>query len=76
MNGQKNFAAVCINGVAAITFALSGNVQWLQALCLASGAILGGYVAARVSQRVDVRYLRALVVLVGFGMGTYTLLCA
>jgi uncharacterized membrane protein YfcA len=76
MNGQKNFAAVCINGVAAVTFALSGHVQWMQALCLAVGAIAGGYGAARVSQRVDVRYLRALVVLVGFGMGTYTLLRA
>jgi uncharacterized membrane protein YfcA len=76
MNGLKNFAAVCINSVAAVTFAAGGHVDWLLALCLSGGAITGGYAAALVAQRVDARWVRALVIVVGFGMGTYTLLKA
>jgi uncharacterized membrane protein YfcA len=74
MNGLKNFAAVCINAVAAATFAVGGHVHWLLAACVTAGAITGGYTAARLSQRIDARWVRALVVVVGFGMGTYTLL--
>lgn len=73
MNGLKNFAAVCINGVAAITFGLAGQVHWGLAGCMVAGSIVGGYVAARLSQRIDARWVRGLVIVVGFGMGTYTL---
>jgi hypothetical protein len=73
MNRLKNFAAVCINGVAAITFAVSGHVEWGLAGCMVVGSIAGGYVAARLSQRIDARWVRGLVIVVGFGMGTYTL---
>jgi uncharacterized membrane protein YfcA len=76
MNGLKNFAAVCINAVAAVTFAIGGHVNWALAGCMTAGAISGGYAAARLSQRIDARWVRALVVIVGFGMGTYTLLRA
>lgn len=76
MNGLKNFAAVCINGVAAITFGLSGQVHWGLAGCMVAGSIVGGYVAARLSQRIDARWVRGLVIVVGFGMGTYTLIKA
>jgi uncharacterized membrane protein YfcA len=74
MNGLKNFAAVCINGVAAITFAFGGHVQWGLALCVTLGAVSGGYLAARLAPHIDVRFVRALVILVGLGMGTFALL--
>lgn len=73
MNGLKNFAAVCINGVAALTFGLSGHVEWGLAGCMVVGSVAGGYIAARLSQRIDARWVRGLVIVVGFGMGTYTL---
>ena len=76
MNGLKNFAAVCINSVAAVTFAAGGHVQWGLAACMTVGAVAGGYLAARLSQHIDVRWVRALVIVVGFGMGTYALLKA
>src|SRR5438445_2319668 len=46
MNGVKNFAALCINGVAAATFIAGGAVEWPLALLMAAGAILGGYAGA------------------------------
>ena len=33
----------------------------------------GGYVAARLSRRVNAKWVRAFVVVIGVGMGTYTL---
>jgi uncharacterized membrane protein YfcA len=38
-----------------------------------AGAMTGGYVAARLSRRVNARWVRALVVVIGVIMGTYTL---
>ena len=76
MNGLKNFAAVCINGVAAVTFFVAGQVRWPLSLAMMVGAVTGGYLAARLSRHVDPRWVRALVVVVGVGMGVYTLLLA
>src|SRR5437867_854274 len=40
MNGLKNLLALCINGVAAIYFAVSGAVIWSDAILMAIAAIL------------------------------------
>jgi uncharacterized protein len=76
MNGLKNFAAVCINGVAAATFFAGGQVKLPLALAMMAGSVAGGYAAARLSRRVDPRWVRGLVVVVGVGMGVYTLIKA
>jgi uncharacterized membrane protein YfcA len=73
MNGLKNFAGVCINVLAAVIFCLGGQVRWPLALAMMVGAMAGGYGAARLSRHVNPRWVRALVVVVGLGMGTYTL---
>ena len=46
MNGLKNALALCINAVAAVYFALWGDVAWSDALLMAAGAIVGGYAGA------------------------------
>jgi uncharacterized membrane protein YfcA len=76
MNGLKNFAAVCINGVAAVTFFASGEVHPALAGAMMAGAVAGGYGAARMSTRIDARWVRGLVIVVGLGMGCYTLVKA
>ena len=43
MNGLKNFAAVCINGVAAADVYRLPAVHWPLALLMMVAAILGGY---------------------------------
>mgnify|MGYP002777105685 CR=1 FL=1 len=65
MNGLKNFAANCFNLVAAATFALSGVVEWPLAGAMALGSAAGGAIAARVAQRVDPRWVRASVAVIG-----------
>jgi uncharacterized protein len=46
MNGLKNVLAICINGVAAVYFAASGAVEWIPAVTMAAGAIVGGFAGA------------------------------
>ncbi len=74
MNGLKNYAAVCINGVAALAFILSRRVQWHLALLMMVGAIVGGYGGAGLAQRLGQVNVRRLVVVIGLSMGLYTLL--
>src|SRR5919204_578475 len=51
MNGLKNLLAICINGIAAIYFAVSGAVIWLDALLMAIAAILGGLAGAKIAHK-------------------------
>jgi uncharacterized protein len=73
MNGLKNFGAGCINGVAAIYFALDGHVVWNLAALMAVGAVLGGYAGAWLAQRIGERMVRAVVIATGLGIGIWML---
>jgi hypothetical protein len=68
MNGLKNLLAICINGVAAIYFAISGAVIWFDALIMAVAAILGGFAGAKIAHRLGRKFVRASVVVIGLGM--------
>lgn len=76
MNGLKNFAGVAINLTAAGIFVAGGQVHWPLALAMMGGSIAGGYAAARGSRRVNPRWVRAFVVVIGVVMGTFTLVKA
>ena len=65
MNGLKNLTAVCINGIAALTFVAGGRVDWRLAGLMAIGAVVGGYVGARVARRLSQRLVRQLIVIAG-----------
>ncbi|HUP59565.1 MAG TPA: sulfite exporter TauE/SafE family protein [Thermoanaerobaculia bacterium] len=68
MNGLKNILAVCINGIAAIYFALSKAVIWRDVLVMMLGTILGGYLGARVAHRLGRTFVRRSVVVIGLTM--------
>ncbi|MDQ2688517.1 MAG: sulfite exporter TauE/SafE family protein [Armatimonadota bacterium] len=72
MNGIKNFAAISINGVAAVTFALLGKVEWKLALLMAVGAIIGGYGGAGLARRVGQANVRRFVIVIGLTIGLST----
>ncbi|HTO55957.1 MAG TPA: sulfite exporter TauE/SafE family protein [Myxococcota bacterium] len=65
MNGLKNLAAVCINGVAAITFALAGRVNWPVGLMMMVGGVLGGFAGAGLAMRLGQTVVRRLVIGIG-----------
>jgi uncharacterized membrane protein YfcA len=71
MNALKTLLAVCINGVAVITFALAETVLWPQAILMVVGAIIGGYGGAHYARQLDPELVRRFVILVGFVMTFY-----
>src|SRR5437762_5094379 len=68
MNGLKNLLAICINGVAAIYFAISGAVLWRDAVIMAVAAIAGGYAGARIARKLGRKFVRGAVVFIGIAM--------
>ena len=73
MNALKTLLASCINGVAVITFIIAGIVAWPQAILMIVGAVIGGYGGAYYARKVEQRWVRLFVILVGFSMTIYFL---
>jgi len=71
MNAMKVVSTTMANGMACILFAFSGKVEWRYCLAAMVTCAVGGYLAARISQRLNPKFLRALVVCVGLGMAAY-----
>ena len=71
MNGLKSVLASVINGVAVIVFIIHGNVVWPYAALMTATSIAGGYLAAHYSRKIPSRYVRYLVILIGFLLAGY-----
>ena len=69
MNGLKNWGGLCMNAIAALLFGLSRLVDWPVALCMAAGAMIGGYAGSRVAQRLGQRAVRYAIIVIGLGSG-------
>jgi hypothetical protein len=74
MNGLKTILGTMINIIAFFFFAIKGLVVWHLALLMTLGAIIGGYVGARTAKRVDQKYIRAFVIVVGLGVSVWLFL--
>jgi uncharacterized protein len=68
MNGLKNLLAICINGIAAIYFAVNGAVLWRDAGIMAVAAIAGGFGGAKLAHKLGRRFVRGAVVVIGLTM--------
>ena len=73
MNGLKNFASACINGIAAVFFALGKHVIWPLAGLMAVGSVLGGYGGAWLAQRIGEAMVRWVIIVIGLSIGLYML---
>lgn len=71
MNGIKTLLAGLINSMAVIPFVLAGIIAWEQAILMAVGAGLGGFIAAFYAQRLNPKYIHRFVVAIGFSMTVY-----
>ncbi len=61
----KNLLAGVMNAAAVLVFAFSRQVNWLSALIVAVGSIIGGQVGAYMLVRVNVLWLRIFVIVIG-----------
>lgn len=71
MNGLKTTMGGAMNLVAAMIFIFSGLVHWQEAAVMAIASTAGGYLGATYAQKLDPRYIRATVIIVGALMTIY-----
>lgn len=72
-NAAKTLLATVINLVSVVVFVWQREVVWEYAFVMIVGAVAGGYAGARVSRRIPARFVRWLVIVIGFGLGAYYL---
>ena len=65
LNATKNVLALTVNGVAAVVFIATTEVNWAVVGTIAIGATAGGQIGSRWGRRLDPRALRACIVVVG-----------
>lgn len=68
INAVKNWLGLLINLIASVLFVAKGMVQLDVAAALTVGAVIGGFAAARVSQRLNPEKLRLAIAVYGFAM--------
>src|SRR5688572_6822618 len=71
MNALKTLLGVAINGLAFLTFVVSGAVAWHFAWVMIAGSMLGGYSGAALARNIDPKWVRFLVVIIGWTMTIY-----
>lgn len=71
MNAIKTLLTGSINAAAFIIFVAIANIDWNLAAVMILGAVLGGYLGARMSLKVEPRKIRLLVSGIGFAMTAY-----
>ncbi len=71
VNALKAFLAACINIVSVFMWVAGGKVEWRFVPVMAAAAIVGGYAGARLSQRMNKKLLRWLIIGIGFGLSAY-----
>jgi hypothetical protein len=76
LNSLKGWLGMVINLAASIRLLADGLVLLWPAFILSVGAVFGGYVAAKVSQRFDADKLRIAIVIYGFAMVAFFLVRA
>jgi len=76
MNALKTFLSSAANGIALAYFIAKGLVVWPIAGLMAAGTVIGGYWGARTAKRVEQRYLRLFIVVVGLLVSVWLFLKA
>ena len=71
VNALKVIATTCANGIAVVTFIVEKQILWKYCLLMMLAAAIGGYLGARYARRMNPRYMRGLVVVIGLGMAAY-----
>lgn len=71
VNALKTLLAVFINFVSVLIWAAKQLIEWKYVPPMVVAAIIGGYLGARVSRRLDKTLMRWLVIAIGFALAAY-----
>jgi uncharacterized membrane protein YfcA len=67
----KNLVITVMTTVSVATFIVAGAVAWRETLVMLPGAVIGGYVGARLAQRLHPGRLRVFIIAVGAALTVY-----
>ncbi|MGH3257608.1 MAG: sulfite exporter TauE/SafE family protein [Streptosporangiaceae bacterium] len=70
VNAIKNAVSGAANAMAAVCFALFGDVRWKLVIPLAAGFLIGGWIGPAIARRVPVQAFRVFVAVCGLGLAT------
>jgi uncharacterized membrane protein YfcA len=70
VNAIKNAVSGTANAMAAVCFALFGDVRWRFVIPLAAGFLIGGWIGPAIARRVPVQAFRVVVAVCGLGLAT------
>jgi len=68
VNAIKNAVSGMANTMAAVCFAIWGDVRWNLVVPLAAGFLMGGWIGPKIARRVPAQAFRVLVSLAGFAL--------
>lgn len=68
VNGIKNFLSFWFLFFSSIAFFIAGKVIWELALCMAFGAVLGGYFGSKFQQKYDHVWVRRVIQVASIGL--------
>jgi uncharacterized membrane protein YfcA len=68
VNAIKNAVSGLANAMAALCFALFGDVRWKLVVPLAAGFLIGGWIGPKIARRVPAEAFRVFVSLCGLGL--------
>lgn len=68
VNAIKNAVSGMANAMAAVCFALFGDVRWTFVVPLAAGFLIGGWIGPKIARRVPAEPFRVVVSLCGIGL--------
>ncbi len=68
VNAVKNALSGMANAMAAVCFAVFGDVRWSLVVPLAAGFLVGGWIGPAIARRVPVQAFRVLVAVCGLGL--------
>ena len=71
LNSLKSWLGVLINVACSVVFLTKGLIEPMTAAVLTCGSIVGGFGAAKFSQRFDPDKLRVVIAMYGFVMAAY-----
>jgi len=71
MNALKVLLATVINAISAVIFVIANAVIWPQAILMTIGAVIGGYGGAYFARKIEQKWIRYFVMVVGLAMTIY-----
>lgn len=65
LNGLKDMMVAVNNGIAVLIFIYSGLIHWPFAIVLITGSVIGGYYGVKLSNKVNMKVIKRLMIVIG-----------